>query len=215
MYNLFNPAWNPHYIFDDPASIAEIEKVEAYDRAFAAHDTAFLMEAEKIALGGRTGYEKGVKVQSPWGENAVLENTHENGQDITIKEITVKPGFMLSLQRHRGREELWEVTSGILTVIADGKRIEVKAGESIKLPKGCVHCMNNVHAEPVTVVETQTGINREADNIRLLDFNNRPVYPLTTAVEFECAKLYARMHAEILETFGCDTRPHAALVGTK
>lgn len=208
----FNPEWNPHYDFENEANKAEIAKVEAYDKAFVEGDADFIQQAEIAALGGKTGYDKGVKVASPWGDNTVLDNKHENGVDVTIKEITVKPGFMLSLQRHRGREELWEVKSGTLTVIADGERIEVKAGESIKLRKGVVHCMNNAHAEPVTVVETQIGINREADNVRLLDFNNRAVYPLTTENEFISAKIYAALHAEIEQKFGCESKPNPALL---
>lgn len=208
----FDLTLNPHFPFQDPAYKAEIQKVEEYDRAFEANDQEALLAAERAALGGKDGYAMGLKVESPWGDNTVLENKHENGQDITIKEITVKPGFMLSLQRHRGREELWEVKSGTLTVIADGERIEVKAGESIKLRKGVVHCMNNAHGEPVTVIETQTGINREADNVRLLDFNNRPVYPLRDANEFKSAQLYAELHREIEQKFGCKNSPHPALL---
>jgi len=208
----FNPAWNPHYDFEDEGNLAAIKDVEAYDKAFAEEDAAFIQAAEIKALGGKTGYDKGIRVESPWGDNTVLDNSHKDGQDITIKEIMVKPGFMLSLQRHRGREELWEVKSGILTVIADGERIEVKAGESIKLRKGVVHCMNNAHAEPVTVIETQTGINREADNVRLLDFNNRPVYPLTSENEFKSAQVYAALHAEIEQKFGASSKPNPALL---
>lgn len=195
MPHKFNLAWNPHYNFDDPASQAEINKVESYDIHI---DNAV--------------YAAGDKITSPWGDNQVLSITHTDNQDICIKEITVKPGFMLSLQRHRGREELWEVTSGILTVIADGKRMDVPAGKSIQLPKGCVHCMNNTHEQPVTVIETQTGIAREADNIRLVDFNGRATYPLTNAVEFESAKLYARMMQEIAERFGTDNLPPLSLL---
>jgi len=148
-----------------------------------------------------------VNVESPWGDNKVLSAEHKDGVDTVMKEITVKPGFMLSLQRHRGRTELWEVKSGILTVISDGQRIEVPAGESIALPKGNVHCMNNVHEEPVTVIETQTGFCREADNVRLIDFNNRPTVPLSSAIEGKSAVLYVEMHNEIKAKFGCETEP--------
>lgn len=209
----FNPDWNPHYDFENPDNQAEIGKIEAYDRAFQKGDADFIQQAEIKALKGASGYAIGVKISdSPWGDNTVLSHETQDGIDITIKEITVKPGFMLSLQRHRGREELWEVKSGTLTVIADGERIEVKAGDSIKLRKGVVHCMNNAHAEPVTVIETQTGINREADNVRLLDFNDRAVYPLTTENEFKSAQIYAALHAEIEQKFGCKNKPNPALL---
>lgn len=147
----------------------------------------------------RANYAAGQTVDSPWGNNKVLKAHHENGMDICVKEITVNPGFMLSLQRHRGREELWEVKDGVLTVIADGVRHDLFAGQSIRLAKGCVHCMANTSDRPVTVLETQTGICREKDNIRLMDFNNRPTYPLTTQVEYESAMLYEEIAKEIFK----------------
>jgi mannose-6-phosphate isomerase-like protein (cupin superfamily) len=187
----FNPLWNPHYDFNDPANIREIAAVDGY----ALDDDA-------------ADYACGDIIQSPWGSNQVLESRRENGVDICIKKITVKPGFMLSLQRHRGRAEVWAVKEGTLTVIADGVRHDVPAGQSITLPKGCVHCMINASHAPVTVIETQTGVCREKDNVRLLDFNNRPTYPLTTENEFKSAKLYAAIQEEIADRFGFENRPH-------
>jgi len=192
---MFMAVLNPHYDFQNPLNIQEIETVESYDITKDAAD-----------------YTAGQRVESPWGSNLVIDARHENGQDICIKEITVKPGFMLSLQRHRGRAELWEVLGGVLTVIMDGKRYDVHAGESISLPKGSVHCMINSSDAPVTVKETQTGICREKDNIRLVDFNNRPTYPLTTDIEFQSAKLYAAIQAEHAKRFGFDHIPHPALL---
>ena len=203
---------NPHYDWDNPDNQACIADVMAYDSAFSANDTTFIQAAEHKALKGANGYAVGLMVDSPWGQNKVLSAEHENGVDIVVKEITVKSGFMLSLQRHRGRAEVWAVKSGTLSVIADGKRIEVKAGEDITLPKGSVHCMNNVHDVPVTVVETQTGICREADNVRLLDFNGRPTIPLTTLNEAKSAMLYAQMHLEIQDKYDCDVAPETAFL---
>lgn len=206
---------NPHYQFNAPENVAEREKASAYDTAFINNDAEALAQFERDALNGASGYAIGTKVNSPWGDNTVLEadiGPLGANEDIVKKEITVKPGFMLSLQRHRGREETWAVQSGILTVIADGKRIEVKAGEEITLPKGSVHCMNNAHNEPVTVIEIQRGTCREADNVRLVDFNNRPTVPLLTRTEAESAILYAELHAEICEKFGCKTEPNQALL---
>ena len=202
-----NTTMNPNYNWNSPENQAEIRKVADYDKAYVSGDIEHLQAAERDALGGADGYAIGVNVESPWGDNKVLSVDHEDGVDTVMKEITVKPGYMLSLQRHRGRAELWEVKSGTLTVISDGQRIEVPAGESIELPKGNVHCMNNVHEEPVTVIETQTGICREADNVRLVDFNGRATIPLTTLSEMKSAQIYAEMHREIEQKFGCDVKP--------
>ena len=210
--NCMNSTMNPGYDWENSDNQACIEEVKAYDSAFVAGDEEYLKAAERKALKGAEGYAIGVNVESPWGENKVLSVEHENGQDVVVKEIKVKPGFMLSLQRHRGRLEKWEVKSGTLTVISDGERYEVLAGQSIELPKGNVHCMNNIGDEPVTVIETQIGFCREADNVRLVDFNGRPTFPLATLTEMKSAKLYAQIHAEIEEKFGCDVKPATQFV---
>lgn len=209
-----NQAMNPHYNFNDPDNRAVRDAVSAYDKAWIEGDIEALQAAERKALNGANGYEIGVKVESPWGDNEVLQahiGEFGNDEDIVKKEITVKPGFMLSLQRHRGREELWEVKSGTLTVISDGDVHTINAGESIQLPKGNVHCMINRDSDPVTVIETQTGTCREADNVRLVDFNNRPTVPLLTKAEAQSAILYAKIHAEIQEKFGCAHAPQIKL----
>jgi len=176
----FNSRWNEHYDFNDADNIAEIAKVDSYD----------LSKDNSV-------YADGDTIQSPWGSNRVLTLTQEGGEDICIKEITVKPGFMLSLQRHRGRAEVWEVTDGTLGVICNGDYSEIPAGQSITLPKGAVHCMINPTDKPVTVKETQRGICREKDNVRLADFNDRPLYPLTSEVEYKSAQLYHDIRARI------------------
>lgn len=195
MDNRFNIAWNPHYDFADANNQREISRVDSYH-----------LEMDKA------DYATGQRVESPWGSNQVIEARRENGIDVCIKCITVKPGYMLSLQRHRGREELWEVREGDLTVILDGKRYEVPAGQSISMHRGAVHCMINSSDKDVTVIETQSGVCREADNIRLIDYNNRPTYPLTCENEYDSALLYAKIQNEHADRYGFGNRPHAALL---
>ncbi len=173
MTSRFNPLWNYGYDFNDAANIAEINAVDSYD---IAKDMAV--------------YANGDKIESPWGSNRVLTLSKEGRDDVCIKEITVKPGFMLSLQRHRGRAELWEVTDGTLGVICNGEYTEIPAGQSVTLPEGAVHCMINPTDKPVTVKETQRGICREKDNVRLVDFSGRATYPLTSETEYKSALLY-------------------------
>ncbi|PZQ47407.1 MAG: hypothetical protein DI551_03325 [Micavibrio aeruginosavorus] len=195
MVGTFNPSWNPHYDFQNPGNLREIAEVEGY----------------KLDM-DKADYTTGQMVDSPWGSNQVIEAKQENGIDVCIKLITVKPGFMLSLQRHRGREELWEVKEGILTVILDGKRYDVPAGQSISMHRGAVHCMINSSDAPVTVMETQSGICREKDNVRLIDFNNRPTYPLTTEVEYLSGLLYAQIQNDHATRYGFNNFPHEALL---
>lgn len=195
MHNRFNISWNPHYDFTNDDNLREIARVESY----------------RLDM-DRADYTTGQLVESPWGANQVVEARRENGIDVCIKNITVKPGYMLSLQRHRGREELWEVREGTLTAILDGRRYEVPVGQSISMHRGAVHCMVNSSDNPVTVVETQSGICREEDNVRLIDFNSRPTYPLTSELEYQSALLYAVIQNDHADSYGFGNRPHEALL---
>lgn len=172
----FNPEWNDHYDYNDPANRAEIERVHSYD----------------IATDNEV-YVSGTVIESPWGVNRIVAVSSAHGQDMCIKEITVRPGYMLSLQRHRSRDELWQIKTGTLSLIVANQRLSLKEGDAVNLPAGTVHCMANMCDYPVTVIETQHGINRESDNIRLMDMHGRPIYPLMSAEEYHAAQLYAQL----------------------
>lgn len=177
----FNTEWNSAYDFSNAENLAVIQAVERYSLK------------DDLAT-----YEAGEQINSPWGSNQVLEiSENEQGQEICTKEIIVNPKQMLSLQRHRGRAEKWAVQHGTLTVILDGQRHDVEAGDSIEIPLGSVHCMINLTNKAVSVIETQTGICREKDNIRLCDLTGRATYPLTTELEYNSVKIYQDIAREI------------------
>jgi mannose-6-phosphate isomerase-like protein (cupin superfamily) len=200
-----NTALNPHYNSNDEGNKAVIAFNRDYDTSYINQDLGAIKGFEKKALKGKEGYEIGLEIEKHWGLNSVLDAKMADplkaltgeGEDVVVKSITVFPNNMLSLQRHRGREETWEVESGILTVILDGKLLTVNAGESIFLPKGSVHCMINAHDENVVVKETQRGFCREADNVRLVDMDNRETVPLLTQSEGESAILYVQMEQKL------------------
>lgn len=201
---------NPHYCLNTAENIDCIKEMQIYDHAFLNNDNSTLQKAEEKILKGSIGYEVGTKISSPWGENTVLEaniGVLGTNTDLVKKAITINPGFMLSLQRHRGRAELWEVIEGILTVICDGVVHTLPQGKTITVPKGSVHGLINRHNIPVKLIETQTGTCREADNIRLVDFNSRPTVPLQTKVEAQSAILYTQIHEEIKNKFQSQTKP--------
>lgn len=172
MQHPFKAEWNTHYDFNDPRNKAEIVKVESYD---LVSDTDL--------------YAVGEDITSPWGKNRVVELWSDD-VEYCRKNIVINPGYMLSLQRHRGREETWTVVAGVLTVICNGERYDVPEGQDIFIPKGAPHCMINISDNPVEVEEIQKGTCREADNIRLMDFSKRPTYPLTSDVEHRSGLLY-------------------------
>jgi mannose-6-phosphate isomerase-like protein (cupin superfamily) len=69
----------------------------------------------------------------------------------------VKPGAKLSLQKHYSQGEHWVVVNGTAMVTRDGESLLLKENESIFLPLGCVHRLENPGRIPLNLIEIQSG----------------------------------------------------------
>ncbi|MCE0745017.1 mannose-1-phosphate guanylyltransferase/mannose-6-phosphate isomerase [Acetobacter sicerae] len=106
----------------------------------------------------------------PWG---FYESLIQNDR-FQVKRIVVQPGEKLSLQKHFHRAEHWIVVGGVALVTRDEDKVLVRENESIYLPQGCVHRMENPGKIPLTLIEVQTGAYLgEDDIVRLEDTYNR------------------------------------------
>ncbi|MDT8267089.1 cupin domain-containing protein, partial [Roseomonas sp. DSM 102946] len=81
------------------------------------------------------------------------------------KKIQVRPGQKLSLQKHHHRAEHWVVVNGTAIVERDSERLLVRENESVYLPLGCVHRMENPGMIPLTLIEVQSGSYLGEDDI--------------------------------------------------
>jgi mannose-6-phosphate isomerase-like protein (cupin superfamily) len=91
-----------------------------------------------------------------------------------VKRITVNPGAKLSLQKHLHRAEHWVVVNGTARVTRDGEHLLVRENESIYLPLGAVHRLENPGKLPLNVIEVQSGAYLgEDDIVRLEDIYQR------------------------------------------
>ena len=97
----------------------------------------------------------------PWGFYESLIQ----GDRFQVKRIVVQPGQKLSLQKHFHRAEHWIVVSGVALVTRDEDQIMVRENESIYLPLGCVHRMENPGRIPLTLIEVQSGSYLGEDDI--------------------------------------------------
>jgi len=121
-------------------------------------------------------YEIGDQDERDWGHYIVTDVEYDGDDCVRCeKDITVKPGFMLSIQAHDHRRENWKIVSGTLTVVMNGAIQNLQADQDIDIPQGAVHAMANTHSEPCVVHEIQQGICDENDNHRYWDANGRPV----------------------------------------
>ena len=106
----------------------------------------------------------------PWGSYTNLFN----GKNFLIKEINVKPKGILSLQKHFHRSEHWVITKGVPKINLNKRFFSKKINETIFIPKGAVHRIQNPNSKVVKIMEAQLGsILKETDIIRYEDIYGR------------------------------------------
>ena len=97
----------------------------------------------------------------PWGWFESLAT----GTRFQVKRIVVHPGAALSLQSHYHRAEHWIVVEGTAKVTVDDTVQLVTENQSVYIPLGAVHRMENPGKLPMVLIEVQTGSYLEEDDI--------------------------------------------------
>jgi len=105
--------------------------------------------------------EEHIKVHRPWGSYQSVDN----GDRHQVKRIIVKPGNRLSLQKHHHRSEHWIVVRGAALVTIDDRVKTVHENESIYIPIGAVHRLENPGKIQLELIEVQTGSYLGEDDI--------------------------------------------------
>ena len=106
----------------------------------------------------------------PWGQ---FTNIFV-GKDFQVKELIVNPGEILSLQKHKYRSENWVVVQGKANVTLNKKNISLNKSDSIFIPQGAVHRIENRQKSILKIIEVQTGSYLgEDDIIRIKDIYGR------------------------------------------
>ena len=125
---------------------------------------------ERIEAAGLDIARTSQEVRRPWGSYRRLGQS-EGWQ---VKRISVKPGGRLSLQRHAQRAETWVVASGVAITTIDSEVREIGPGESVYIPIGAVHRLENPGPEMLELIEVQQGAYLgEDDIVRLQDIYGR------------------------------------------
>lgn len=109
-------------------------------------------------------------VYRPWG---YYQQIHL-GERFQVKRITVNPGSKLSLQKHYHRAEHWVVVNGTALVTRDNEEILLRENESLFIPLGTMHRLENPGKVPLNLIEVQSGAYLgEDDIVRIEDIYNR------------------------------------------
>jgi mannose-1-phosphate guanylyltransferase / mannose-6-phosphate isomerase len=101
------------------------------------------------------------RVHRPWGWFESLAV----GDRFQVKRIVVHPGAALSLQSHHHRSEHWVVVQGTARVTVDETVRLVTENQSVYIPLGAVHRMENPGKLPMVLIEVQTGSYLGEDDI--------------------------------------------------
>ena len=129
---------------------------------------ADLSESQNVKKAVETLKKRGAKqaVQLPvdhrpwgWFETLILADRFQ------VKRIHVHPGASLSLQSHVHRSEHWIVVAGTARVTVDEEVKLLSENQSVYIPLGAIHRMENPGKVPMVLIEVQTGTYLGEDDI--------------------------------------------------
>lgn len=120
---------------------------------------------QRLKRDGRGAAVAPRRVYCPWG---YYESIHA-GYRFQVKRITVNPGGKLSLQKHFHRAEHWVVVNGTAQVTREEEQFLVRENESVYMPLGTVHRLENPGKLPLNLVEVQSGAYLGEDDIIRFD----------------------------------------------
>ena len=144
--------------------LEDVIVVETKDAVMVAHkDDAQSIKAvvNRLKAEKRPEFEFHREVFRPWGSYDSIDS----GARFQVKRITVKPGEKLSVQMHHHRAEHWIVVSGSANVTIDDNTQLVTENESVYIPIGAVHALENPGKIPLELIEVQSGAYLGEDDI--------------------------------------------------
>ena len=144
--------------------LKDIIAVATTDAVLVAHKSQSQRVKEAVAALQAKGRAQATTFPTdhrPWGmfESLVI------GARFQVKRIVVNPGAALSLQSHHHRSEHWIVVEGTARVTVDDQVRLVTENQSVYIPLGAVHRMENPGKVPMVLIEVQTGSYLGEDDI--------------------------------------------------
>lgn len=101
------------------------------------------------------------RVFRPWGWYQCMDAS----ANFQVKQLFIKPGGVLSLQSHQHRVEHWVVVSGVASVVRGDEEITLNIDQSIYIPAGVKHRLENKGSEALRIIEVQTGSRLDENDI--------------------------------------------------
>ena len=120
---------------------------------------------EKLKDENRSELDNSKEVFRPWGKYESVDQ----GNGYQVKRITVYPGGKLSLQKHRHRSEHWVVVHGRAKVTKNDETFELGENESVDIPVGAIHSLENPGEIDLQLIEIQSGPYLGEDDITRIE----------------------------------------------
>lgn len=144
--------------------VQDLVVVETKDAVMVVHKDQ-VQHVKKIVAelkqSGRTEHVSHTHVYRPWGSYEGIDL----GDRFQVKRITVNPGGKLSLQMHHHRAEHWVVVSGTALVTCGDEEKLLVENESVYIPIGSKHRLENPGKMPLHLIEVQSGAYLGEDDI--------------------------------------------------
>lgn len=142
-------------------NIMAIAMPDAVLVADASRSQHVKLAVQELKSRSATQAEQFPKDHRPWGWFETLAT----GDRFHVKRIVVHSGAALSLQSHHHRAEHWIVVEGTARVTVDGDVKLISENQSIYIPLGAKHRMENPGKVPMVLIEVQTGCYLGEDDI--------------------------------------------------
>jgi len=155
----------------DYAILEKTKQINAIKLDIPWTDLGSWKEISKIYKRDKEKYFKKKNVYyRPWGSYVNLFE----GKNFLVKELTVNSKSSISLQKHYHRSEHWLITQGKPKITINKKKFFKKENETVLIPQGAIHRIENYFKKPVKIIEVQTGsILKESDIVRFKDIYGR------------------------------------------
>ena len=155
----------------DYAILEKSKNINAIKLDIPWSDLGSWKEISKIFDKNKSKYFKKKNVfYRPWGSYTNIFR----GKNFLVKELNVKSKGILSLQKHHHRSEHWLITQGKPLITLNKKKLSKSVNQSIYIPKGAIHRIENPFKINVKILEIQKGsILKETDIVRYQDIYGR------------------------------------------
>ena len=155
----------------DYAILEKAKEINAIKLDISWSDLGSWKEISKIYKKHKAKYFKKKNVYyRPWGRYVNLFE----GKNFLVKELTVNSKSSISLQKHYHRSEHWMISQGKPKITINKNKFFKKKNETVFIPTGAIHRIENNFKKPVKIIEVQIGaILRESDIVRYKDIYGR------------------------------------------